>query len=79
MTKITHRDFFNVELDEGDYVVAAQRSNFNCYKIVKICNKQVRVRNVDTGSGMTHLRYPGDLIRMDLAAVTFRILSKGNK
>ncbi len=76
MPKTIHRDFFGVEINEGDYVVAADRSYFNCYKVIKICNKQIRVKNVDTDVSWSKgvLRYSSDLVIMDPAAVTFRKL-----
>ncbi len=77
--KSEHRDFFGTIINPGDYVVAAKRNYFNCYKVLKLCNLKVRVLNADkepckwdTGD----LRNSEDLIVMEPAAVTFRKLSR---
>lgn len=84
-----HTDFFEQELEIGDYVVSTTWNNgeFSCWKIIETTPRMLRIVNLMNKRrkkyGATakakpgELRYGKQMIKMDPELITFHLLKKG--
>ncbi len=74
---MSHKDYFERELEVGDCIV---KSGFGgdllCCKVVGFSSGMVRIKSLEAKRPKAKLAYGVDLIKVDSALVTYKMLKK---
>jgi hypothetical protein len=71
------RDFFGVDLHEGDFVLLAGSYTLTCHKVLYLTDRMVKTANIFANTTLAKkgaLRYAKHLVKVDPQLVTFKVL-----